>query len=90
MLSKFERKYKDSYKDNYRDKDPTRITETLTVCYIFGILITQAYACLVDLIDVTQAVDDANAKLVEVIIVADLDAENHVDDSFGFGADLEA
>ena len=33
--------YKDEDKDN--DKDVRRITETLTVCYIFGILTTQAF-----------------------------------------------
>ena len=37
-------KYKDKfeYKDNDKDKDAKRITESLTVCYIFGILMTQA------------------------------------------------
>ena len=33
--------YKD--KDNDKDKDAKKITETLTVCYIFGILMTQAF-----------------------------------------------
>ena len=41
-----EHKYKDKdeYKDNDKDKDKDakRITESLTVCYIFGILMTQA------------------------------------------------
>ena len=39
-----EHKYKDKdeYKDNDKDKDAERITESLTVCYIFGILTTQA------------------------------------------------
>ena len=36
-----EHKYKD--KDNDKDKDAERITESLTVCYIFGILMTQAF-----------------------------------------------
>ena len=36
-----EHKYKD--KDNDKDKDAERITELLTVCYIFGILTTQAF-----------------------------------------------
>ena len=33
-----EHKYKDKdeYKDNDKDKDAERITESLTVCYIFG------------------------------------------------------
>ena len=40
-----EHKYKDKdeYKDNDKDKDAERITESLTVCYIFGILTTQAF-----------------------------------------------
>ena len=40
-----EHKYKDKdkYKDNDKDKDAERITESLTVCYIFGILMTQAF-----------------------------------------------
>ena len=36
---KYENKDKDKDKD--RDKDATRITETLTVCYIFEILMTR-------------------------------------------------
>ena len=32
---------KDKYND--KDKDAERITESLTVCYIFGILTTQAF-----------------------------------------------
>ena len=40
-----EQKYKDKdeYKGNDKDKDAERITESLTVCYIFGILTTQAF-----------------------------------------------
>ena len=40
-----EHKYKDKdkYKDNDKDKDAKRITESLTVCIIFGILMTQAF-----------------------------------------------
>ena len=37
---------------------------------------------LVNLIYVTLACEDANSKLVEVVTVADVDAEKHVDDSF--------
>ena len=37
--------------------------------------------CLVDLIDVTLACEDANSKLVEVVTVADVDAEDHVGNS---------
>ena len=40
-----EHKYKDKdeYKDNDKDKDAERITESLTVYCIFGILMTQAF-----------------------------------------------
>ena len=40
-----ENKYKDKdeYKDNDKDKDAKRIAESLTVCYIFRILTTQAF-----------------------------------------------
>ena len=38
------------------------------------------HSCLVDLIDVTLACEDANSKLVEVITVAHVDAEKPVDD----------
>ena len=40
------------------------------------------HSCLVDLTDETLACEDGNSKLVEVVTVADIDAE--------FGADLEA
>ena len=33
-------------------------------------------SCLVNLIDVTPACEDANSKLVEVVTVADADAEH--------------
>ena len=38
-------------------------------------------SCLVDLIYVTMACEIANSKLVEVVIVTDVDAEKRVDDS---------
>ena len=40
-----EHKYKDKdeYKDKDKDKDNEKITESLIVCYIFGILMTQAF-----------------------------------------------
>ena len=38
-------------------------------------------SCLVNLIDVTLACEDANSKLVEVVTVADVDAEKCVNDS---------
>ena len=39
-------------------------------------------SCLVNLIDVTLACEDANSKLVEVVTVADVDAEDHAGNSF--------
>ena len=39
------------------------------------------HSCLVNLIDVTLAFEDANSKLVEVVTVADVDAEDHVGNS---------
>ena len=38
-------------------------------------------SCLVNLIDVTLACEDGNSKLVEVVTVADVDAEDRVGDS---------
>ena len=40
-----ENKYKDKdeYKDNDKDKDAKGMTETITVCYTFGILTTQVF-----------------------------------------------
>ena len=38
-------------------------------------------SCLVNLIDVTLACEDANSKLVEVVTVADVDSEDHVGNS---------
>ena len=37
--------------------------------------------CLVDLIDVTLACEVANQKLVDVVTVADVDVEEHIDDT---------
>ena len=45
------------------------LTDSLTDC------------CLVNLIDVTLACEDANSKLVEVVTVAPVDAEDHVRNS---------
>ena len=50
---------------------PLSVTPSLTPC------------CLVNLIDVTLACEDANSKLVEVVSVADVDAEDHVGNRFG-------
>ena len=54
------------------------LTDSLTHC------------CLVNLIDVTLACKNANSKLVEVVTVADVDAEDHVGNSLlkGLGADV--
>ena len=38
-------------------------------------------SCLVNLIDVTLACKNANSKLVEVVTVADVDAEDNVGNS---------
>ena len=48
---------------------PLSATDSLTDC------------CLVDLIDVTLACEDANSKLVEVLTVAHVDAEHRVGNS---------
>ena len=45
------------------------LTDSLTNC------------CLVNLIDVALASEDANLKLVEVVTDADVEAEKRVDDS---------
>ena len=47
-------------------------------CQSLTHLLTHSMA-LVYLIDVTLAFEDANSKLVEVVTVADVDAEDHVD-----------
>ena len=53
------------------------------------------HCCLVNLIDVTLRCEDANSKLVEIVTVADVDAEDHVGKSllsweltFGYKAKL--
>ena len=38
-------------------------------------------SCLIDLTDVTLAFEDANSKFLDVVTVADVDAEERVDDS---------
>ena len=56
------------------------------------------HSCLVNLIDVTLACEDANSKLVEVFTVAGVDAKKRVDNSqalstrFGqdFGVEAQA
>ena len=40
-----------------------------------------SHCCLVYLTDATLACGDANSKLVDVVTVADVDAEKRVDDS---------
>ena len=40
------------------------------------------HCCLVNLIDVTLACEDANSKLVEVVTVADVSDEDRVGNSF--------
>ena len=48
-----------------------------------GMLVSDSltHSRLVNLIDVTLACEDANSKLVEVVNVADVDAEDHVGNS---------
>ena len=48
-----------------------------------GMLVTNSvtHCCLVNLIDVTLACEDANSILVEVVTVADVDSEDHVGNS---------
>ena len=56
---------------------------------------TDSLLFLVDLTDVTLAFEDADSKIVEVVTVADVDAEERVDDSLvkilklRFGRDFE-
>ena len=38
-------------------------------------------SCLIDLTDVTLAFEDANSKFIDVFTVADVDAEERVNDS---------
>ena len=38
-------------------------------------------SCLIDLTDVTLAFENANSKFIDVFTVADVDAEERVDDS---------
>ena len=52
-----------------------------------GMLVTNSLtdslpnSCLVNLMDLTLACEDANSKLVEVVTVADVDSEDHVGNS---------
>ena len=46
------------------------------------------HCCLVNLIDVTLACEDANSKLVEVVTIANVDDEDRIGSSFF--ADLKA
>ena len=43
--------------------------------------LTLTLCCLIYIIDATLACEDANSKLVEIVTVADVDAEKCVDDS---------
>ena len=42
-------------------------------------------SCLVNLIDVALACEDANSKLVEVVTIADVDTKDHAGNSFLIG-----
>ena len=43
--------------------------------------IIAAHSCLADLTDVTPAFEDANAKVLDVVSIADVDAEEGIDDN---------
>ena len=43
--------------------------------------LTLTLCCLIYIIDATLACEDANSKLVEIVTVADVDAEDHVGNS---------
>ena len=50
-------------------------------CLFLSVTHSLTHSCLVNLIDVTLACGDANSKLVEVLTVAHVDAEDHVGNS---------
>ena len=56
------------------DPSPIILLSTLVTHWL-------THSCLVDLIDVTMVCEDSNPKLVEVVTVADIDAEKHIDDN---------
>ena len=45
-------------------------------------------SCLVDLTDVTLAIEYANSKLLDIVSVGDVYAEERVDDSLDFEAEV--
>ena len=53
----------------------------ITYLFIGPVTNSLTNSCLVNFIDVTLACEDANSKLVEVVIVADVDAKDHVGNS---------
>ena len=59
----------------------TRVRSLAMLVMTHSLTDSLTHCRLVNLIDVTLAYEDANSKLVEVVSVAYLDAENHVDDS---------
>ena len=59
--------------------DPSPIISYMLVTHSLPNSLTNS--CLVNLIDVTLACEDANSKLVEVVTVADVDAEDDVGNS---------
>ena len=52
---------------------PLSLTDSITHCL--------TNSCLVDLIDVTMAYENANSKLVEIVAVADVHDEDYVGNS---------
>ena len=49
--------------------------------FFIGTKSDHTHCCLLDLTDMTLAFEDANSKLVEVVAVAHVDAEDHVGNS---------
>ena len=80
---------------SYMPHRPTMLTKWIWSCHHFyrtrvrslAMLVTNSLthwlpnSCLVNLIDVTLASEDANSKLVEVVTVAGVDAKDHVGNS---------
>ena len=60
---------------------PRCIVRSLATLVSYSLTNSLTHFRLVDLIGVTLAWEDANSKLVEVVTVADVDAENHVGNS---------
>ena len=60
---------------------PTRVRSALVMLVSDSLSNSLTHSCLVNLIDVTLACEDANSKLVEVVTVADVSDEDRVGNS---------